>query len=63
MKLTSLPTDALTLETCTKAELIAIVRRIVEVCGPAAEATLDLELIRADLMRMKAMMKEAEACI
>lgn len=57
MKLTRLPDDDLTLETCTKPELIAIVRKIVEVCGPAAEATLELELIRAELMRMKAVIK------
>lgn len=60
MKLTRLPDDGLTLETCTRPELIALVRKIVEVCGPAAETTLELELIRAELMRMKAVIKEAE---
>ena len=57
MKLTRLPDDGLTLETCTKTELIALVRKIVEVCGPAAEITLDLELTRAELMRMLAVIE------
>lgn len=61
MKLTRLPDDGLTLDICTRAELISIVRKIVEVCGPAAEATLELELIRAELMRMKAVIKEVTA--
>lgn len=59
MKLTRLPDAGLTLDTCTRAELIAIVRKIVEVCGPAAETTLELELIRAELMRMQTVIKEA----
>ncbi len=61
MKLTRLPDDGLTLETCTKTELIALVRKIVEVCGPAAEIALDLELTRAELMRMKAVIEGGSA--
>lgn len=42
----------LTLEKCTKPELIEIVRKIVSICGNAAEATLELELVRCECMRM-----------
>lgn len=54
---TSPQADGLTLEGCTKPELIAIVRKLVEICGPAAEATLELELLRAEVMRIRAMLK------
>lgn len=56
MKVTPEP---LTLRQCSKTELITIIERMTAGLGPAAAAFLDLELARADLLRMKAALKEA----
>ncbi len=56
MKVTPGP---LTLQGCSKPELIAIIERMTGGLGPAAQAFLELELARTDLLRMKDALKEA----
>ena len=51
--------EPLTLRDCSKAELVTIIERMTAGLGPAAAAFLDLELARADLLRMKAALREA----
>lgn len=45
--------DDLTLQDCTKTELISIVERLSKSFGAPAETFLELELMRLDLLRMR----------
>jgi hypothetical protein len=50
----------LTLKDCTKAELIEIIQRMTGAFGSDAELFLELELLRTDALRMRAVVRDLE---
>ena len=58
-KITPVP---LTLRDCSRKELITIIDRMTRGLGPAAQAFLELELARADLLRMREAVRKVKRC-
>lgn len=52
----------LTLRDCSREELISIIERMTRGLGSSAQAFLELELARADLLRMREAVRKVKRC-